>query len=59
MKIGLVAVTYKDNFGSALQTYASQYVLERLGHHVRIFDINSVHRRIMLKKILYYAFVVY
>lgn len=55
MKIGLVAVTYKDNFGSALQTYASQYVLERLGHHVRIFDINSVHRRIMLKKILYYA----
>ena len=55
MKIGLVAVTYKDNFGSALQTYASQYVLERLGYHVRIFDIKSVHRRIKLKKILYYA----
>ncbi len=55
MEIGLVAVTYKDNFGSVLQTYASQYVLERLGHHVRIFDIRGVHRGIMFKKILYYA----
>lgn len=24
-KIGIAAVTYKDNFGSALQTYATQY----------------------------------
>lgn len=30
-KIGIAAVTYKDNFGSALQTYATQYMLEKLG----------------------------
>ena len=55
MKIGLVAVTYKDNFGSTLQTYAAQYILEKLGHEAHIFDIRGVHRGIMLKKILYYA----
>lgn len=55
MKIGLVGVTYKDNFGSALQTYATQYILEKLGCDACIFDIKSVHRGIMLKKILYYA----
>ena len=26
-KIGIAAVTYKDNFGSALQTYVTQYTL--------------------------------
>ena len=56
MKIGLVAVTYKDNFGSALQTYATQYVLEKLGYDTRIFEIKGVHRSIMIKKLLYYAF---
>ena len=54
-KIGIAAVTYKDNFGSALQTYATQYVLEKLGYDARIFEINSVHRGIKLKKLLYYA----
>lgn len=55
MKIGIAAVTYKDNFGSALQTYATQYTLEKMGHDVRIFEIKGVHRGIMLKKLLYYA----
>lgn len=54
MRIGLAAVTYKDNFGSALQTYATQYVLEKLGHEVGIFDIKGVHRGIKFRKILYY-----
>lgn len=54
-RIGLVAVTYKDNFGSALQTYATQYVLEKLGFDVRIFEIKGVHRSIMIKKLLFYA----
>ncbi|MEG2013731.1 MAG: polysaccharide pyruvyl transferase family protein [Anaerovoracaceae bacterium] len=31
-KVGLAVVTYKDNFGSALQTYATQYVVEKLGY---------------------------
>ena len=55
MKIGVAAVTYKDNFGSALQTYATQYVLEKLGYDAKIFEIKSVYREIMLKKLLYYA----
>lgn len=54
MKIGLAAVTYKDNFGSALQTYATQYVLEKMGHKVSIFEIKGVHRSIKVRKMLYY-----
>lgn len=54
-KIGIAAVTYKDNFGSALQTYATQYTLEKLGYDARIFEIKGVHRGIMMKKMLYYA----
>lgn len=54
-KIGIVAVTYKDNFGSALQTYATQYTLEKLGYDAQIFEIKGVHKSIMIKKFLYYA----
>ena len=54
-KIGIVAVTYKDNFGSVLQTYATQYTLEKLGYNARIFEIKGVYRGIMIKKLLYYA----
>ncbi len=53
-KIGIAAVTYKDNFGSALQTYATQYTLEKLGFDAKIFEIKGVHKGILLKKILYY-----
>lgn len=54
-KIGIAAVTYKENFGSALQTYATQYTLEKLGYDARIFEIKGVHREIHIKKLLYYA----
>lgn len=54
-KIGIAAVTYKDNFGSALQTYATQYTLEKLGYDARIFEIKGVHRSIFIKKLIYYA----
>ena len=53
-KVGLAVVTYKDNFGSALQTYATQYVLNNLGYETGIFDINGVHSDINKKKITYY-----
>lgn len=54
-KIGIAAVTYKENFGSALQTYATQYTLEKMGYEARIFEIKGVHRNIHIKKLLYYA----
>ena len=53
-KIGLAVVTYKDNFGSALQTYATQSVLSDLGYETGIFDISGVHKDINKKKIKYY-----
>lgn len=53
-RIGIAAVTYKENFGSALQTYATQYTLEKLGYDARIFEIKGVHREIHIKKLLYY-----
>ena len=54
-KIGIAAVTYKENFGSALQTYATQYTLEKMGYDARIFEIKGVHRQIHIKKLLYYV----
>ena len=54
-KVGIAAVTYKENFGSALQTYATQYVLEKLGYEARIFEIKGIHKSIHFKKLLYYA----
>lgn len=54
-KIGLSAVTYKDNFGSCLQTYATQYTLEKMGYEVRIFEIKGVFKQINIKKVIYYA----
>lgn len=54
-KIGIAAVTYKENFGSALQTYATQYTLEKMGYDAQIFEIKGVHRQIHIKKLLYYA----
>lgn len=53
-KIGIAAVTYKENFGSALQTYATQYTLEKMGYDARIFEIKGVHHQIHIKKLLYY-----
>ena len=53
--IGIAAVTYKENFGSALQTYATQYTLERMGYDARIFEIKGVHRSIHIRKLIYYA----
>lgn len=54
-KVGLTVVTYKDNFGSALQTYATQYVVRKNGYETSIFDISKLHRSIKVRKILYYC----
>ena len=53
--IGLSAVTYKDNFGSCLQTYATQYTLEKMGYDVHIFEIKGVFKQINIKKSIYYV----
>lgn len=53
-KIGLAVVTYKDNFGSALQSYATQKVLQTMGHDTGVFDIKGVHNVINARKVMFY-----
>lgn len=53
-KIGLAVVTYKDNFGSALQTYATQKVLNNMGFETGTFDITGIRKSIMIRKINYF-----
>ncbi|MCW2277103.1 polysaccharide pyruvyl transferase family protein [Heliophilum fasciatum] len=52
--IGLTVVTYKDNFGSALQTYATQYAIRKLGYDTKVFDMSGIRRSIQMRKICYY-----
>lgn len=53
-KIGLAVVTYKDNFGSALQTFATQYKVSQLGYPVECVTTDGIQSEIDSKKKLYY-----
>lgn len=53
-KIGLAVVTYKDNFGSALQTYATQYSVEKLGYTVECISTSGIQGIIDSRKKRYY-----
>lgn len=53
-KVGLAVVTYKDNFGSALQTYATQYMVEKLGYQVECISTDGIMGVIESKKKRYY-----
>ena len=52
--VGLVIVTYKDNFGSALQSYATQKAVQQLGFSTEVLQISGVHKQIQRKKVLYF-----
>ena len=45
-KIGIATVTYIDNFGSHLQSYALQEVVKRLGYVPEVINIAGVKREI-------------
>ncbi|MFA6832303.1 MAG: polysaccharide pyruvyl transferase family protein, partial [Bacteroidaceae bacterium] len=53
-KIGLSVVIYKDNFGSALQTFATQYVVSKLGFDAECIDTTDIQATIDAKKKKYY-----
>lgn len=53
-KIGLAVVTYKDNFGSALQTYATQYYINRIGFETEIISTELIHNEVEKNKRRYY-----
>lgn len=49
MKIGVITMHKVRNFGSALQAYALQTALEKMGHEVKIIDYkypNATHRSV-------------
>ncbi|BDT60634.1 hypothetical protein MasN3_41280 [Massilia varians] len=41
MKIALITIHWAANFGAALQTFATQSVLNHMGHHVAIIDYRN------------------
>lgn len=45
MKLGLVTIYNVPNFGSVLQAYATQYILEQLGHECRIIQYKYPNER--------------
>ncbi|MEW9094155.1 MAG: polysaccharide pyruvyl transferase family protein [Clostridiaceae bacterium] len=53
MKIGLITLHRVGNYGSVLQTYATQYMMEKLGHNVEVIDYYPERLRMigMLKRI--------
>ena len=53
-KIGLAVVTYKDNFGSALQTFATQYKVSQLGYPVECITTDGIQATIDARKKRYY-----
>lgn len=52
--VGLAIVTYKDNFGSALQSYATQKAVQKLGFSTEVLQISGVHKQIQRKKVFYF-----
>lgn len=52
--VGLAVVANKDNFGSALQTFATQKVIREMGYDTKVFDISQVKGIIEKRKLRYY-----
>lgn len=53
-KIGLAVVTYKDNFGSALQTFATQYTIENMGYKVECICTDGIMKTIERRKAVFF-----
>lgn len=45
MKIGLITIYHVPNYGSVLQTYATQELLQSLGHDVHVIQYNYFNKR--------------
>lgn len=53
-KIGLAVVTYKDNFGSALQTFATQYIIEKIGYKAECICADGIMKTIERRKVIFF-----
>lgn len=45
MKIGLITIYHVPNYGSVLQTYATQELLQSMGHEVKVIQYNYFNDR--------------
>ena len=52
-KIGLVTVTYVNNFGSHLQSFALQHVIRSLGYGVEIITPKGLTKDINRRRLKY------
>ena len=43
MKIGILILPLHTNYGGILQVYALQTVLERMGHEVIVYNLDTLH----------------
>jgi hypothetical protein len=54
-KVGIVSCYFQPNYGSMLQAYATQMVLDKLGYENETIDISGFNREIKKAKMLYFA----
>ena len=52
-KVGIVTVTYVNNFGSHLQSFALQQVIRSLGYETEIISIKGLSKQIKRKRLKY------
>jgi hypothetical protein len=53
-KVGLAIVTYKHNYGSMLQSFATQKIISRLGFNPEMIRIEGIDKKIKAAKIKYF-----
>lgn len=54
-KVGIVSCYFLHNYGSALQSYATQMALDKLGYENETIDISGFNGEIKKAKMLYFA----
>lgn len=54
-EVAVVSCYFQHNYGSMLQAYATQMVLDKLGYNNETIDISGFNREIKKAKLLYFA----
>lgn len=54
-KVGIVSCYFQPNYGSMLQAYATQVMLDKLGYENETIDISGFNGEIQKAKLLYFA----
>lgn len=54
-KVGIVSCYFQHNYGSMLQAYATQVVLDKMGFDNETINISGFNKEIKKAKMLYFA----